>query len=120
MKTLSQLKRVALGGMLAGSLIVSASPVLAQDFRSDRREILRDERILEREQGQLIRDREILDEHLRYGASRAQIARDYERIREDEAKVRRAEAELRHDRREFAQNYGWNRLSESDRFSQYD
>jgi hypothetical protein len=101
---MNKYRAMVLGGMLAGSLIVSASPVLAQTWR----EVRRDENILNRDHEQLLQDRETLDRHLRYGASSWQIARDQDRIREDEANIRRDEAELRRDRRELSENY-WER-----------
>jgi hypothetical protein len=100
-------KNVVLGGMLAGSLIAT-TPVLADDFPTTRQELRHDQRMIDRDQEQLARDREILDMHLRNGAGRRQIAIDEQRIRDDEARLRSDEAELRRDRRDFSESYSWN------------
>ncbi|HEY3305441.1 MAG TPA: hypothetical protein VGL70_18115 [Candidatus Binatia bacterium] len=126
---MNKYKRLVLGGLLAGSLIGPTSPAIAQswefvndrytreDLMNDRREVRRDQRVLDRANEQLLLDREILDRHLRQGAHPRTIAQDRERVREGEARVRRAEAELRHDRRELAENYWeWRR----DRDSRFD
>jgi hypothetical protein len=128
---MNQYKKLALGGLLAGSLIGPTSPVLAQswefvndrytrnDFVNDRREVRRDRLMLDRAYEQLTQDREILDRHLRQGAHPRTIARDRERVREDQARVRHLEAELRHDRRELAENY-WEGRRDNDRYSRFD
>lgn len=103
---LSLYKNVMLGGMLAGSLVVSAAPALADDYHADQRELRYDSRVIDRDQEQLTQDRAIYDRHLRYGAGRRQLAEDEQRIRDDEAKLRRDEAELRHDQRNST--YSWN------------
>ena len=99
----STYKNIVFGGLLAGSLIGFSAPVHAQD----RGEIRYDQRVIDRDQEQLTRDRDIYNRHLRNGAGRRQLALDEERIRDDEAKLRRDMAELRHDRRDFAEN-NWN------------
>jgi hypothetical protein len=105
---LSLYKNVVLGGMLAGSLIITAAPAFADDFRTDRQELRHDRRLIDRDQEQLARDRQILDTHLREGAGRRQIAADEQRVRDDEAKLDRDMAELRRDRRDFNETYSWN------------
>ena len=105
---LSLYKNVVLGGMLAGSLIVTAAPAFADDFRTDRQELRHDRRVIDRDQEQLTRDREILDMHLRQGAGRRQILADEQRVRDDEAKLDRDMAEFRRDRRDFSETYSWN------------
>ena len=105
---LSLYKNVVLGGMLAGSLIVTAAPAFADDYRTDRQELRHDQRVIDRDNEQLARDREILDTHLRNGAGRRQIALDEQRIRDDEAKLDRDMAELRRDQRDFSETYSWN------------
>jgi hypothetical protein len=102
---LSLYKNVVLGGMLAGSLIVSAGPAFAQ---ADQRELRHDSRMIDRDQEQLTQDRAIYDRHLRNGAGRRQLADDEQRIRDDEAKLRRDQAELRHDQRNASDTYSWN------------
>jgi len=104
---LSLYRNVVLGGMLAGTMI-AAAPALADDFRVDQRELRHDSRVIDRDQEQLARDREIYDMHLRNGAGRRQLALDEQRIRDDEAKLRRDEAELRRDRRDYSETYSWN------------
>ncbi|HEY6200651.1 MAG TPA: hypothetical protein VI231_18755 [Candidatus Binatia bacterium] len=99
----STYKNIVFGGLLAGSLIGFAAPVHAQS----RGEIRYDQRVIDRDQEQLTRDRDIYDRHLRNGAGRRQLAEDEQRIRDDEARLRRDIAELRHDRRDFAEN-NWN------------
>jgi hypothetical protein len=105
---LSLYKNVVLGGMLAGSLIVSAAPAVADDFHADQRELRHDSRVIDRDQEQLTQDRAMYDRHLRNGAGRRQLADDEQRIRDDEAKLRRDEAELRHDQRNASDTYSWN------------
>lgn len=109
-------KAVAVGGLLAGSLLIPAAGA-TDDFRADRRELRHDQRMIDRDYEQLLRDRAMLDEHLRMGAGPRVIARDEARIREDEAQLRHDEAELRRDRREFAANYGW--WNSTDQTSRY-
>jgi hypothetical protein len=104
----SMYKNVVLGGMLAGSLIVTAAPAFADDFSTSRQELRHDRRVIDRDNEQLARDREILNAHVRNGAGRRQIALDEQRIRDDEAKLDRDMAELRQDRRDFSENYSWN------------
>lgn len=99
----SAYKNIIAGGLLAGSLIGFSAPVHAQD----RGEIRHDQRVIDRDQEQLARDRDIYNRHLRNGAGNRQLAQDEERIRQDEAKLRRDMAELRHDRRDYAGN-NWN------------
>lgn len=105
---LSLYKNVLMGGMLAGSLMVSAAPALADDFHADQRELRHDSRVIDRDQEQLAQDRQIYDRHLRNGAGRRQLAQDEERIRDDEAKLRRDGGELRHDERNASETYSWN------------
>src|ERR1044071_1622316 len=99
----STYKNIVFGGLLAGSLIGVSAPVHAQ-YRG---EIRYDQRVIDRDQEQLARDRDIYNRHLRNGAGRRQLALDEQRIRDDEVKLRRDMAELRRDRRDFAQNNGW-------------
>jgi len=96
-------KNIVFGGLLAGSLI-GAAPVHA----IERGEIRHDQQVIDRDQEQLARDRDIYDRHLRNGAGRRQLALDEERISEDEARLRRDMAELRRDRRDFSDTYSWN------------
>lgn len=109
MSRMNKFKTIALGGVLAGSLIAVA-PVSAQS----RQELRYDQRVLDQDNEQLRTDREILDRHLRAGAGRWQIARDEERIRADEAKIRQDRAELYRDRRDYAGDYGWWRSDRRD------
>ena len=100
----STYKNIVCGGLLAGSLIGFSSPVHAVD----RGEIRHDQWVIDRDQEQLARDRDIYNRHLQNGAGRRQLALDEERIRDDEARLRRDEAELRRDRRDFSESYSWN------------
>ncbi len=111
MHRMSKFKTIALGGVLAGSL-VAAVPVSAQS----RQELRHDQMVLDRDYEQLRTEREVLNRHLRMGASRRQIARDEENVRIAEARVRQDEAELRRDRRDFAGNYGWWRYDNEHRY----
>ncbi len=95
---------IAFGGLLAGSLI----GVPAYVHADDRGEIRHDRRVIDRDQEQLARDRDIYNSHLRNGAGPRQLAMDEERIREDEEMLRRDRAELRNDRRDSIETYSWN------------
>jgi hypothetical protein len=90
----TKLKAIVLGSLIAGSLMASAGPVMAQDYwhwsehehRWARRANLRsDYRDLQQARWQLEYDR-------RHGASRRRIA-------EDEARIRDIERDIRLDRR---------------------
>jgi hypothetical protein len=92
----AKLKAIVFGSFLAGSLMMSVGPAMAQDYwrwserdhRWTRRAALRsDYRDLERARWQLEYD-------LRHGASRRRIA-------EDRARIREIERDIRADRRRF-------------------
>ncbi|HEY2989862.1 MAG TPA: hypothetical protein VGL11_19230 [Candidatus Binatia bacterium] len=108
---MNRYKNIVLGGLLAGSLIGTGTPVLAQtlEFVNDRYvsrgEVQQDRQALERDYEQLRQDKETRDRLVRHGAGPQRIARIEQKIREDEMQIRRDEAELRRDRRELAGNY---------------
>ena len=95
MKT--RIKTLALGALVAGSLIFSAGAAMAREYDhwsrhdhrwSDRRELRQDYAALEQWRGKLAYD-------LRHHASRKKIA-------QDQAQIAALENEIRHDRGGFA------------------
>ena len=92
---MDRLKAIVFGGLVASSLIISAGPALAGDWhrpyryhrwddvRDLRSDIHNDRRDLDYYHRDLIRNRRHLDQDLRLGANRHQIARDRRAIQTD-------------------------------------
>ena len=114
---MDRLKTIVFGGLVAASLIISARPALAGDWhrsyryhRSDdvrdlRRDIHNDRGELGYYYRDLIRNRRHLDQDLRLGANRHQIARDRRAIQTDLDNIHSIRRDIWQDRWELRDRF---------------